>query len=187
MPMPRKAELSDNEKAAVAAYIAGAKATKIIKDHSVSFSQLYRCLDYEGVELRTGKREVYNGEVKVKGERPKKQPLVFECAWCRKSLSRDQVYRRRKYCCLDCEKDGMEDERLSKLKPCQAPGCSEYAMEETDYCSWRCLQIALEARFNAKTQSEAPISKGGCQPSPRHFAERISGKDRAKEGQRGRS
>jgi hypothetical protein len=146
MPMPKKVSLNDNEKAAVAAYANGDKTVVIQARFGLSSSQLYRCLDRASVELRDRKREERT-HPKIKEERAPTPPTRQLCDWCGKPLSEDQCRQRWKYCCRACEREGVRDDKLRNLKPCQAPGCKGKAMEETDYCSLECFNTAMEARF----------------------------------------
>jgi hypothetical protein len=129
--------------AAIEAYLSGESTSTISTKLKLSFSQLYRVLDKFDIPLRNGRRAVRD----VKAMRSLKKDFIHQCDWCGEQLSKDQVRRRRKYCCRQCQNESIEAEKKARLMPCQAPGCMKKALDDTPYCSWRCFQISMEARF----------------------------------------
>jgi hypothetical protein len=110
---------------------------RILERHNVQLRSLYRWLDRLGVTRRKVQRTGKAGH-------PLKEPKVLRCGWCEAMLSRDQVARRRKYCCRKCQDEARA---AASARPCPAPGCAAKIRDDSPYCSWACFQAVMGARF----------------------------------------
>jgi predicted DNA-binding transcriptional regulator AlpA len=135
----RKTAPDPHVRAAVHAYARGVEVAKV----GVSESTLYPWLKRMGVPKR---RAFHTG----KAGHPPKAPWIMKCDWCGDPLSQEQVKKRRKYCCEECQRDGVEDAKRAN-KPiiglCPAPGCGIEIYDDTPFCSWKCHKAVMEARF----------------------------------------
>ena len=138
----RKEQPEPNVLAAIVAYKREEKELRsILKECNTDWKTLYRWLDRFEIPKRRFFR--HNGKV----GHPLKAPRILKCDWCGDPLSEYQISRRRKYCCRECQDEGIEAARREKMRPCPAPGCTGLIDDDTPFCSWECHKVVMEARF----------------------------------------
>ena len=137
----KKDEPDPHVKAAVIAYKRGdTEVGDIVKKFGVSWSVLYHWIDRLKIPRRRFFREAKVG-------RPLEKPFQTECDWCGDPLTENQIKRRRKYCCPECQRDGVADAIIRNLRSCPAPGCGAKILDDSPFCSWDCFKAVMKERF----------------------------------------